>query len=402
MALSTLALVITDRLARRLLPLAVLLRLSLAFPDEAPSRIALARRAASTRDLEARVETARRDGVDDEPTRAAEQILSLVAAVEAHDRATRGHSERVRIYTDLTADELHLSGDDRDRLRWAALLHDVGKLRVPAKVLNKPAKLTKREWGIVQKHPDEGARLTSPLRAWLGPWASAIEQHHERFDGTGYPRGLEGAGISLGGRIVAVADCYETMTASRPYMRARTAAKARAELVECSGTHFDPTIVRAFLRVSVRRLAWASGPLSWIVQMPFFRGLEAVAGVAGEAARSAATAGALTFAMTPGLGGGAPAVAAPATPSARPTASASAKAAPPHVVAVSQTAEPSPSPTATARPKESPTPEPDPRPTPPATPKRDHDPHDPGNNEPPGTTVSAGDPLRGKKSPLKD
>ncbi|MGH8513152.1 MAG: HD-GYP domain-containing protein, partial [Gammaproteobacteria bacterium] len=144
-AASTLALVLTDRLARRLLPLAVLLRLSLAFPDEAPSRIAIARRTASTGHLEERLEAARRDGVDDEPTRAAEQILTLVAAVEAHDRATRGHSERVRIYTDLLADQLGLSQDDRDRLRWSALLHDVGKLTVPGKVLNNPSKLDGRE-----------------------------------------------------------------------------------------------------------------------------------------------------------------------------------------------------------------------------------------------------------------
>jgi hypothetical protein len=345
----------TDRLARRLLPLAVLLRLSLAFPNEAPSRIALARRAASTRDLEARVEAAHRHGVADEPTRAAEQILSLVAAVEAHDRATRGHSERVRIYTDLLALELRLSQRDCDRLRWSALLHDVGKLEVPKKVLNKPSKLTTHEWSLVQRHPDEGARLTAPLRDWLGRWAIAIEQHHEKFDGTGYPRGLAGHDISLGGRIVAVADSYETMTASRPYRRARSAAKARAELVACSGTHFDPQIVRAFLEISVRRLTFASGPLSWLAQVPLFRQLEQVATVAGQAAGRAAVT--TTLALTPVVANpAAPAVAGPKTPPVATSATASPAADP--VASTSPAPAPSPERTVTASPTPSPSPSP--------------------------------------------
>lgn len=284
---STVVLFFTDRAARRLLPLAVLLKLGMAFPKEAPSRLAVARAAGGVRDLERRVEQARLRGVEDEPARAAVEILTLVAAVEAHDRATRGHSERVRIYTDLLAEQLKLSRSDRDRLRWAALLHDVGKLTVPGEILNKPGKLSPEEWEIVHRHPDEGARFTQPLRAWLGEWACAIEQHHERWDGEGYPRRIGGEQISLAGRIVAVADCYETMTAARAYRRPMNSTAARAELVRCSGTQFDAHIVRAFLEISVRRLSWASGPFSWVAQSPVLWGIEA-AGSAGRVVSGAA------------------------------------------------------------------------------------------------------------------
>ncbi len=118
-----------DRVARRLLPLAVLLELTLLFPDRAPSRYAVARRVGSTKKLEERVRLTQEAGVEDDPTRAAVRILELVAALNAHDRQTRGHSERVRALTDLLADALRIPRQDRDRLRWSALLHDIGKAR---------------------------------------------------------------------------------------------------------------------------------------------------------------------------------------------------------------------------------------------------------------------------------
>ncbi len=390
LVVSTAVLVLADRLARRLMPLAVLLKLSMAFPNEAPSRMRLARAAASTRDLEARVEQARRTGFVDEPSRAAEHILTLVAAVEAHDRATRGHSERVRIYTDMLAAQMGLPLRDRDRLRWSALLHDVGKLEVPKRILTKPGKLTKREWEAIYLHPREGMRLTAPLREWLGEWACAIEQHHERFDGSGYPARLSAADISLGGRMVAITDSYETMTASRPYRRAMTAAKARAELVRCAGTHYDPLLVRYFLEISVKRLSLVSGPLSWVAQTPLLRSIEQAAVTAGRTATSGATAGAALLAISPVVAQpAAPAVADPRVPAvATPTPDASPRptASPSPTASSSPKATDSPSPD----PKRSPSPSPSPGKTLEPTPVPTNDPDDPSDPAPPRPTESPG------------
>jgi HD-GYP domain-containing protein (c-di-GMP phosphodiesterase class II) len=292
-ASSALVATVVDRVARRLLPLAVLLRLTLLFPDRAPSRYAVARTAGNTRLLEERVRKAREDGIEGDPTRAAETVLALVAALGAHDRQTRGHSERVRAYTDLLAEALRLPIDDRDRLRWAALLHDIGKLEVPGEILNKPGKPEPHEWETLKRHPEAGARLTGPLFPWLGEWGRAIEQHHERFDGQGYPQGLTGEGISLGGRILCVTDSFETMTAARSYKKPMSVTAARQELTRCAGSQFDPAVVRAFVAVSLGRLWWQVGPLSWVAQLPFIS-LRAASGTLAGAARTAAAAVAKT------------------------------------------------------------------------------------------------------------
>jgi HD domain len=286
---STLILVCVDRTARRFLPLAALLRLTLAFPDRAPSRFSLALRAGTTKSLEKHASRARALGAGD-VAQAAEAILTLAAALNVHDRATRGHCERVRAFIDLLADEMKLATDDRDRLRWAGLLHDVGKLKVAPAILNKPSEPDESEWEILRRHPDEGARLMSPLAAWLGPWAASVEQHHERWDGTGYPRGLAGEQICLGGRMVAVADAFEVMTSTRPYQRPVSADAARKELARCAGSHFDPVTVRAFLNISVGRLRATMGPLSWLAQLPFVGGLPQWEGTAAAMSRQAAVA----------------------------------------------------------------------------------------------------------------
>jgi putative nucleotidyltransferase with HDIG domain len=252
-------------MAQRLIPLATLLRLSLLFPDRAPSRFAVARR--RVRDLEAETAWVGGKGAGEAPARATETIVTLVSALTAHDRATRGHSERVRIFTDMLADELKLSPEARDKLRWAALLHDIGKLSVPATVLNKRGDPGPEGWKSLRQHPVEGARLIEPIREWLGEWALAVEQHHERWDGKGYPRGLRGREISLGARVVAVVDAFETMTAARPYKRPMGVAAARRELVRSSGTHLDPTLVRAFLTISIGRLWRTVGFTAWLAPL---------------------------------------------------------------------------------------------------------------------------------------
>ncbi|HEY5456427.1 MAG TPA: HD domain-containing phosphohydrolase, partial [Acidothermaceae bacterium] len=209
---------------------------------------------------------------------------------------------------------------------WAALLHDIGKLRVPKTTLNKPAKLSPAEWETIRQHPLAGADLAAALLPWLGEWGKAIAEHHERFDGTGYPLGLAGRDISVAGRIVAVADSFEVMTASRAYKKAMTRGTALAEMVRCSGTQFDPDIVRALLEVSAPRLRWAMGPTSWLVGTPLLGSAPSLT-AAGVAAQAAVGVSAVAVAAVTGLAGPALAASYSPTPSSSaapvPTATAS-------------------------------------------------------------------------------
>ena len=290
LASSLVTLLAVDRIARRLTPLAALLDLAVLFPGRAPTRFAIARKAGDLSALKTLSETVLPGQHPGNLATAAEQILALVGSLRAHDRHTRGHSERVRVYTDMIAAELRLPPAAVDRLRWAALLHDIGKLRIPASVLNKPAKLSRSEWDAIRRHPDAGAELAADLLPWLGQWGLAIAEHHEHFDGTGYPRGLSGTQISLAGRVVAVADSFETMTAARPYKRARTRAGGLEELVRYSGKQFDPDVVRALLAVSAPKMAWAMGPASWLTGLPFIGSAPSMtgAGIAAQAATGVA------------------------------------------------------------------------------------------------------------------
>jgi putative nucleotidyltransferase with HDIG domain len=268
LGLSSLAFLAAQRVARRALPLKALLRMAIAFPGRPPRRLSVAWRAASVRDLDRKVAEAHAHGVADGPTEMAARIVSLAAAEAAHDRGTRGHSERVRALTDMIAEELQLGATDRDRLRWSALLHDVGKLAVHPHTLNKPGALSDEEWEQIRLHPLEGAKLVEPLAGWLGPWARTIAEHHERYDGSGYPAGLAGKEIGYGARIVAVADSYDVMTAARSYKKPIGPDAARQELARCAGSQFDPDVVRAFLAVSIWQLRFAA-PLSWLGSFGF-------------------------------------------------------------------------------------------------------------------------------------
>ena len=168
---STVVLVVTHRLLERLLPLAALLELSIEFPGPAPSRYVVARDAGNPAKLKEIVAKAQRGDrlVDLKDAEAAREILALVAALASRDAQTRGHSERVRVFTDLTAEQLRITGPGRSQLRWAALLHDVGKLGVPSAVLNKTEKLNESDWTLLRGHPSAGARIAGPLDDWLGP-----------------------------------------------------------------------------------------------------------------------------------------------------------------------------------------------------------------------------------------
>ncbi|WAX57164.1 HD domain-containing protein [Jatrophihabitans cynanchi] len=261
---------VSARFGARLLPLAVLLKMTMIFPDRAPSRVKVARRATSRDELRRGLTAKGQDARETAVT-----LLALVTALGRHDRKTRGHSERVRLYCDLLGTELGLRDTDRGKLRWVGLIHDIGKLEVAAAILNKPGKLDQNEWTAVRAHPDHGAKLAEPLAEWLGPWYDGIRQHHERFDGTGYPLGLSGHEISLAGRAVSVVDAFETMTAARSYKSPMPTAEARAELTRCAGTHFDPAMVRAFLAIALPRLLWAMGPVTFLINIPFLKWLPA-------------------------------------------------------------------------------------------------------------------------------
>ena len=267
---ATVVLRLVDVVMRRLLPLATLLDLTLVFPDQAPSRYRMAlRNGASNVELQERIERYTRSG-EQSTASAAEHLLDLVAALSRHDRITRGHSERVRAYAQMIGEEMGLTGRELDRLRWAALIHDVGKLRVPTEILNKPGKLTDEEFAVIKLHPEMGAELAAPLAGWLGHSVLAVVEHHEKWDGSGYPKGLRGTEISQAGRIVAVADVFDVLTSVRSYKSARSAVDARTELARCAGTHFDPAVVRAFMTLSLGRLRFVMGPLSWLAQLSLF------------------------------------------------------------------------------------------------------------------------------------
>jgi hypothetical protein len=303
LVVATLTLRIVDRYARRLLPLATMLRLSLVFPDRAPSRFAIALKSGTGRALERAVEGAEAEAQFGTPQETAEAVVALIGRVGRHDRLTRGHCERVRAYADLIGQELGLAGEDAAKLHWSALLHDVGKLDVDPAILNKKGRLTPEEWEHVKLHPARSDRWLAGLTPWLGEWALAASQHHERFDGQGYPYGLKGTNISLAGRIVAVADAFDVMTAARSYKKPFPAAQARVELTDNAGTQFDPAVVRAFLEISVGELKKVMGPVAWLAAIPEL--LRATVTGALEPARTAVVAASIAAA------GLVPAVAAP-------------------------------------------------------------------------------------------
>jgi len=175
-------------------------------------------------------------------------IRALAAALDARDRYTAGHSERVCVLSVEIGVAMGLATDDLDTLRLGALLHDVGKIGVSDAILGKPSPLTDDEFEIIKRHTVLGAQILAPV-AFLRPHIPIVELHHERPDGTGYPYGLRGDDIPLLARIVHVADAYDAMTTARAYRVARAPEEALAELAAHVGTDFDGAAFEALARV---------------------------------------------------------------------------------------------------------------------------------------------------------
>jgi putative nucleotidyltransferase with HDIG domain len=182
-------------------------------------------------------------------------IRALVQAVDIKDRYTRGHSERVGRASMLIARELGMDEERTEALRFAGILHDVGKLGVPTRLLRKEGPLSPEERRVIELHPEYGHEMVRGI-GFLSEARSAILHHHERLDGSGYPYGLTGAEIPEFARVVAVADAFDAMTSTRSYRRARPVRTAVAELQRCAGTQFDPRMVRA-LASALDRQGWS-------------------------------------------------------------------------------------------------------------------------------------------------
>ena len=178
-------------------------------------------------------------------------LEALVAALDAREHETKAHSKRVSEYTLYLAREMSVDAAQLDVIRRGAMLHDIGKIGISDTILLKPGKLTDEEWVHMQKHPQIGYWILDGIEA-LKPASDVVLSHHEKYDGTGYPRKLQANAIPLGARIFSVTDCLDVMTSDRPYRSALTYEEARAEIVQFSGTQFDPDVVKYFLQVPLR------------------------------------------------------------------------------------------------------------------------------------------------------
>jgi len=181
-------------------------------------------------------------------------VRSLVGALEAKDAYTRGHSERVADYSLELGRAMNLDSRSLERLEYSALLHDLGKLAVPSSILSKPGSLSDTEMDAIRDHPSRGASMVAKIPP-LRDLADNVGKHHEWYGGGGYPSGVSAAQIPPLALILCVADCYDAMTTTRAYRSALSHEQAVIELQSCSGSQFDPLVVRAFVEAGIG-LAW--------------------------------------------------------------------------------------------------------------------------------------------------
>lgn len=175
----------------------------------------------------------------------ASSVRALSRTIEAKDRYTGGHTQRVYRYSDRLISGMGLPEVQAEKIRLAGLLHDVGKIGVPDRILLKPASLDEAEWEVMRSHTEMGYSIVSEI-AGLEEVAEILKHHHERWDGNGYALGLKGLEIPFESRVIAVADAFDAITTRRPYREASSYEEARRIISELSGTHFDPYMVRQF------------------------------------------------------------------------------------------------------------------------------------------------------------
>jgi putative nucleotidyltransferase with HDIG domain len=173
-------------------------------------------------------------------------VQALVSAIEASDAYTRGHSERVTRFSMALGRRIGLDEQALRRLERAAVLHDIGKIGIDINILHKREKLTPADIEVLKQHPSIGVRILEPIH-FLGEVREIIEQHHERFDGQGYPKGLTTEDWLLEARILAVCDTYDAMTSDRPYRKALPMEVAIQEIRDHSGRQFDPAVASSFI-----------------------------------------------------------------------------------------------------------------------------------------------------------
>jgi HD-GYP domain-containing protein (c-di-GMP phosphodiesterase class II) len=175
-------------------------------------------------------------------------VRALVSAIEAKDSLTSGHSTRVHLLSMLLGKELGLPAPELESLKWASLLHDIGKIGMPEAILNKAEPLTPEEFEIVKQHPHRGYQVLQHIHP-LQDASQAVLLHHERYSGGGYPLGIAGERIPRAARIIAVADTFDALTASRPYRRSRSEDDAFAEICRVRGSQLDPAVVDALAKM---------------------------------------------------------------------------------------------------------------------------------------------------------
>lgn len=236
-------------------------------------------------------------------------MVRLADALERRDLRTHGHSRRVARHSAAIAREMGLPAEDIARIRFAAAMHDIGKLRVPAEILFKPDRLTKEEFEVIKQHPIDSAEMCQVIND--PELIAIIRGHHERWDGNGYPDNLAGTDIPLGARIMAVADTFDAMVSDRPYSGAAAHKKSREIIAENAGAQFDPQVTDAFrqyYRGGNWHVAWgavAALPprLSSLIGDLFRGAIPAATAAPAVAALAIATAGVATVGGLPGTTG---------------------------------------------------------------------------------------------------